>query len=180
MTKAKNVYTKAIVTLSKSKEYSAANKKKIEKLILLSTDERVASALSDAQVDVTRFNARALYAVEKCVKIVYEATRDTISASVEKNSFAAIKCAINAMREKETLTKSDIESAILVSAKVDKARAHVVYQRATKIDAVAQVQQVIDMMQTLKIAKSVARDTYEVQDTQLMQLFTEKFENLAF
>ncbi len=175
-----NVYSSAIVTLSNAKEYNAANRKKIQKLILLANDTRTSDALSANNVDATRFNARALYATEKCVKIVYEATRDTLSiADLNENAFAAIKCAILASEADENLTKADIEASILADCKVDDARKHLVYQRKAKISAVAQVQQCIDMLKTLNIVKEVARNTFAVQSSDLFDTFKDKFEQVA-
>lgn len=180
MTKA-NKFKSAIKTLSTAKEYNKANAKKIQKLILLANDERVVDALTQNNVDATRFNARALYATEKCVKIVYEATRDTLSiADLNENAFAAIKCAILAAEHGENLTKADIEASILSDVKVDPKRAHLVYQRKAKISAVAQVQQVIDMMKTLNVAKETARGIFEVQvETPLFALFKSQFSQVA-
>jgi hypothetical protein len=179
MTKA-NAYVESIKTLAKAKEYNAANRKKIQKLQLLASDARVLDALSDNNVEATRFNARALYATEKCVKIVYEATRDTVSiADLNENAFAAIKCAILASEAKEHMTKADIESAILADCKISDARKHLVYERATKISAVAQVQQCIDMLHTLNIVKTVARNTYEVAESKLFDTFKTQFSQVA-
>lgn len=179
MTKS-NVYAKAIVTLSNAKEYNATNKRKIEKLILLANDERVADALKANNVETSRFNARALYATEKCVKIVYEATRDVLSiADLNENAFSAIKCAILCKENDAHMLKSDIESAILSECKVSAEREHLIYARKTKISATAQVQQCVDMLKTLNIVKEVARNTFEVQDSALLDTFTEKFAQVA-
>lgn len=179
MTKS-NTYAQAIVTLSNAKEYNAANKKKIQKLILLANDKRVCEALTENNVETARFNARALYATEKCVKIVYEATRDTLSiADLNENAFAAIKCAILASEANENMLKSDLEQAILSEHKIDEKRAHLIYKRAAKISAVAQVQQCVDMLKTLKIVKEVAKNTFEVTESALFDTFKEKFSQVA-
>ena len=175
-----NKFKAAIVKLADAKEYNASNKKKIQKLILLANDARVVDTLTENNVDPARFNARALYATEKCVKVVYEATRDVLSvADLEKNTFAVIKTALNALEAKEHMTKHDIESAILADVKVSKERAHIVYQRQNKISATAQVQQCIDMIKTLNIAKEVARNVFEVQDNAMTQMFAARFDQVA-
>lgn len=180
MTKA-NAYASAVKKLSKEKEYNAANTRKIQSLILLANDERVVNALSENNVDATRFNARALYATEKCIKIVYEATRDELSITdVNENAFAAIKCAILAAQHDEKLTKADIEGSILADVKVPKDREHVVFQRKAKISATAQVQQVIDMLKTLNVVKEVARNVFEVQkESALFKRFDATFAQVA-
>jgi hypothetical protein len=171
-----NKFKAAIVKLSEEKEYNASNKKKIQKLILLANDARVVDTLTENNVDPARFNARALYATEKCVKVVYEVTRDVLSvADLEKNTFAVIKSALNAMEHDEHLTKADIESAILADAKVAKDREHIVFQRQNKISATAQVQQCIDVIKTLGIAQEVARNVFQIKDTPLTQMFKDRF-----
>ncbi|MDE4297116.1 hypothetical protein PXK56_18185 [Phaeobacter gallaeciensis] len=175
-----NIYTNAIVELSNAKEYNNANKKKIQKLVLLANDARVADALSENNVDAARFNARALYATEKCVKIVYEATRDMLSvADLNENAFAAIKCALLCKAADAHLLKSDIEASLLSDVKVSAERADFIYQRKAKISATAQVQQCIDMLKTLNIVKEVARNTFEVLDSALLDTFEEKFAQVA-
>lgn len=183
MTKAKsNVYAQAIVKMrdGREKALSASNTKKANSLVLLANDERVFKALTDNNVDAARFNARALYATEKCVKIVHNATRDALSASeVNDNALVAIKCALLCADANEKLLKSDIEQAILSDAKVDPKRAKLIYARKVKISAAAQVQQVIDMLKTLNVVKEVSRNAFEVQDTALTAMFREKFADLA-
>lgn len=176
----KNVYKDAIVTLSNAKEYNASNKKKIQSLILLSNDKRVHDALKANNVDATRFNARALYATEKCVKIVHSATRDVVSAQdVNDNALAAIKCALLAQDADAHMLKSDIECALLADHNVSSDRAHLVYQRKAKISAAAQVQQCVDMLKTLNIVKEVARNTFAVQQSALLDTMREKFADIA-
>lgn len=184
MTKAKaqqNVYSSSIKAMIEAKKFNATNMRKAQNLILLASDERVREALTESNVDAARFNARALYATEKCVKIVYEATRDVLSiADLNENAFTAIKCAILAAEHDAHMLKSDIECAILSDFNVSEERKHLIYARKVKISATAQVQQCVDMLKTLNIVKEVARNTFEVQkESVLFNTFKDKFAQVA-
>lgn len=182
MTKVKaNAFSKAIA-VSKEEVASASNKKKADKLMMLALDAQVADALTANNVDAKRFDARALYATEKCVKVVYAATRDAVSASdVNENAFATIKTLINARSAKVNVTKRDIECALSSDQKLTKDQKHV-FQRKNIMSAgtlAAQSQQCVDMIKTLKIVEEVSRNVFKVNDSALMKTFEEKFANIA-
>lgn len=179
MTKAKaNIFATTIAAKAQTVK-SAANKKRAMSLSLLATDARVLNVLTENKIDAQRF-VRALYATEKTVKFLRIVTRDVINASeFEKNSFVTIKTALNALEHKAHMTRRDIESAILIDCAIADERKHIVYARKAKIEAVAQVQQCYDMLLTMQVAKEVARDTLEIQDTKMMQLFSEKLAQVA-
>lgn len=179
MTKS-NKFANAIVALRDSKTFNEANKKKIAKLILLANNRATYETLIANNVDSKRFDARALYATEKCVKFAHAMSQETVSAAdIEKNVFAVMKTATNAAAAKEAFTKADIESALLASCKVSEERAHIVFQRANKIDAAAQVQQCIDVLKTMSIVTETARNVFTTTDSAILQQFAEKFAQQA-
>lgn len=179
MTKA-NKFSKAISNMNAEREFNATNKKKVQKCALIANDKRVYDMLIASNVDASKFNARALYATEKCVTTVQQVTRDHADTSKNTNALVALKCASLCAQHNAALSKSDIESALLSDRKIDAQRDHLIYQRKAKISAVAQVQQCIDMLKTLNISKQITRDTFEIdKDNKILQAFEEKFADVA-
>ena len=158
------------------------NKARADKLVLLVNDKACHALLKASKVDAERFANRALYATEKCVKIVYAASREVVSHDdLNENAFATIKTLINALDAKVNVTKRDIEAALSIDVKHDEKRAFV-YRRKARLSAAtlsAQSQQCVDMIKTLKIAREVATNVFEVQDNALMQHFKKQFADIA-
>lgn len=149
----------AHVTSARAETKSESNIKKINAIKNTLAKKSVAQFLNASQVDAASFS-RALYMTEKLTSFAAVAVEldDTLTANVAEAFKTAMLCA----KHNETLTKRDIEASLLADVKIDEARAHLVYHRATKISATAQVQQVIDMLRSLKIIKEVAKDKFAV------------------
>jgi hypothetical protein len=175
-----NKYSNALKKMNETREFNAANKKKILALVLLASDTRVNDALKSNEVDAKYMNARALYVSEKVIKTVYSVTRDNLDiSSIIENAFVAIKTALNARANDTTFTKIDIESAILSEVAIDEKRKHIVYARANKISAVAQVQQSIDMLKIMNVIKEQQRNVFSVTESDLTLLFAEKYKDVT-
>lgn len=177
-----NEYTQAIQRNAET--VKARNKAKAQKLVMLANDARCYDALKANNVQAERFADRALYATEKCVKIVYKATRDVIvrDEDFNENAFATIKSAILALENAQHLTKRDIECALSKDQKCDEARKALIYRRNALLSEntlAAQSQQCVDMLRTLNIAREVAKNTFEIRDCSLMQQFKSAFAQIA-
>lgn len=176
-----NIYALAIRANAESVKEN--NKKKADSLVLRVSDKACFAMLNKNKIDAQRFETRAFYATEKCVKIVYNVTRDVIDMSdVNDNAFAAIKTLIVAKAAKHNVTKDMLCATLTSDFKLDEKLAAFVYRRKALLSAAtlnAQSQQVIDMIKTLKLVKEVANNVFEVQDTVLMQAFESKFAALS-
>lgn len=182
MTKTINKFAASLNAVVNARELNPANVKKMQSCALLATRADVVALLDAANVDEKRFDARAIYATEKCVKLVAAVAKDTVSlADFEKNVFATFKTVINAFDAEENLRKSDIEQCILSDAKVAKEREHIVYARKVKISATAQVQQCLDMLRTLNVTREVATNAYAINaENAILQRVRAQIADLAF
>lgn len=163
MTKA-NIFADAIANVANSRDISATNAKRMSALALLARNENVEKLLTDANVDVSRFNSRAIYATEKCVKIVHAIAKDETSASdLNANAFAAFKTAIVRAEKDQKITSDDLRASLSKDFKHDKKRE--IYRRDAILSAStlnAQSQQVIDMLKTLRVMKETAKNVFEI------------------
>ena len=132
MTKA-NKFATALSNVAADRTLAAANVKRAQSLALIATRKNVAQMLNDANVDASRFDKRALYVSEKCVKFVAALAQEHVSSvDFEKNMFATFKTILLAQDAESDLLKSDVEACILTSAKIDASRAHIIYARKNK------------------------------------------------
>jgi hypothetical protein len=156
-------FSHAINAMINEREMNASNVKKMRSVALLAARASVAEMLLSAEISASRFDKRAMYATEKCVKFVAAITKESSSVDdFELNSFVTFKTILNAIDAKENLLFSDIQQCILISHKVDTKRAHIIYARRTKIDASAQVQQCIDMLKTLNVIRETAKNVFAI------------------
>jgi hypothetical protein len=159
MNKFFTAFEAAHVSSAKAATKSESNQKKINAIKNMLAKKQVSAFLNASNVDAACFS-RALYMTEKLTSFAAVAVEldDTLTANVAEAFKTAMLCA----KHNEQLTKRDIEASLLADVKIDEARAHLVYHRATKISATAQVQQVIDMLKSLRIIKEVAKDKFAV------------------
>ena len=159
------------------------NKAKAAKLQTMAKDKAVIAMLKANNVDPDRFENRALYATEKCVKIVHAVTRETVDISaLNANAFATIKSAILAQKAGMTLTKRDIECSLSKDQVVPTERQAIVFRRDGILSPntlAAQSQQCVDMLKTLGLVEEKAKNEFTIKDTPMMATFTEKFAELA-
>lgn len=159
----KNIFADAINALA-TRDVSATNKARIGALALMVRDDKVRDLLTAANVDPARFNARALYATEKCIKIVHAMTRDMVSvADLNANAFAAIKSAIVRADADAVITRDDLRASISKDVKHDEARA--IYRRNALLAGNtlnAQAQQICDMLRTLNVTREVSKNVFRI------------------
>jgi hypothetical protein len=176
-----NVYSNAIATVLADRSMNATNRKKMQSRALKASRADVAQMLTDAKVDASRFDKRAMYATVKCIDFVAAVCQNVCSSDdFEANSFVTFKTALLCADANEMLKFSDIESAILSDAKVDATRSHLIYQRKVKISADAQTQQCRDMLKTLNVIREVAKNTFAIDaDSVILNAAREKISDLA-
>jgi hypothetical protein len=158
-----NVYTTAIANVLNDRSMNATNRKKMQALQIKAARADVAQMLTDANVDASRFDKRAMYATVKCINFVAAICQNVCSSDdFEANSFVTFKTAILCADASENMRFSDIESAILADVKIDATREHLIYQRKVKISADAQTQQCRDMLKSLNVIREVAKNTFAI------------------
>lgn len=160
------------------------NKTKVAKLAMLVRDDAVNEMLNKSNIDAKRFADRALYATEKCVKIVYAVTRETVNvADLNANAFATIKTALLAMKAETTFSKLDVEASLSKDVKRAKDAKNAIYTRdAILSDATlaAQSQQCVDMLKTLQLVEETTKNVFAVKaDSALMKEFSKKFADIT-
>lgn len=165
---------------SHADKVSARNQSKVAKIATRAADESVVAMLTSANVDATRFAARALYATEKAVNVVHAITRDTADASaLNENMSATLRTLINAARANMTITKADIEAALSSDVAVAKDKKNIVFRRKQIMSAntlAAQSQQCVDVIKTLNIAKETERNVFKIDaENAILAAFEEKF-----
>ena len=176
-----NIYVKAINEAAE--DVSNSNKAKMQKVATLTLDKSAFDMLKAQNVDAKRFNARAIYATEKCVKFVHALTREQVAASeFNENAFATFKTLCAKIDAKQTVSKRDIECALSKDQKLADEKS-AIYRRKSIFSAqtlAAQSQQCVDMIKTLNVVKEVARNVFEVNaECELMKLAREKMKDLA-
>lgn len=149
---------------------SAKNKQDAATVATRCADAKVAALLKSQAIDAKDFTD--FYEIKKIVNTLYNLSRDQIAKS-EDVFIASMKTAINALASEETVTKADIEDAILHTNRT--VRAHV-YQRKTKIEATRQVQMSFAALKTLKL---IDKNSLKALDSDLMQKLTVALKDVA-
>lgn len=139
---------------------SAKNKQDVARVATRCADSKVAALLKAQSIDVKDFTD--FYEIKRVVNTLYNLSRNEIAKS-EDVFIAAMKTAINALDAQETVTRADIEDAILHTNR--EARAHV-YQRKVKIETDRQVQLNVSALKTMRL---IDRNTLKALDSDLMQ-----------
>lgn len=151
---------------------SASNAKKIQKLVAMLSDKKVADLLTSQNVKASDLNV-ALYTSEKAIAFCYAVTRE--SADFEANMLASFKTLINAKNANVDVTKKDIHDSFMINAK--DVREHV-YQRRTKIDSDAQVNYCFAALRLLNVANEINKTTLRVKDCELVKVAETRIKDL--
>ena len=155
-------YSVAILSYVADRDDSDKNKQKMQKVAQIANKANVRDMMKACNVSLVRFDSRAMYATEKCVKIIDAALNDS---AFNDNALATIKTALLCADANVNLTFADIECAMSKDIKIADARSAYVYRRNALQSAAtvnAQSQQCRDMLLTLKIAKKVNDKTFSI------------------
>lgn len=151
---------------------SAANKKRVDTVIAQLRDSKVQSLFCKQNVNVAELTD--FYEVMRTVRFFHEITRDTFDAAkCDENMTVVVKTLINALASDATVTKADIEDALLHTKR--EARAHV-YQRKAKIEASRQVQMCLS---AIKLANLQDKATLKARDCEALKIAKEKLKDIA-
>ena len=176
-----NVFHTALVSrldVALANNCSASNEKKMRKLASMLANDKLASMLTEANVDADRLS-RAIYACEKVVKFASQAVALN-AKDLNENTYAIFRTAINCYRHDVALTKVMIEASISRDVKVDDAVKHIVYSRSiiqTAETIAAQSQTSTDALLTLNIIEvnAAAKNAYSVNLTALAEALANTF-----
>jgi hypothetical protein len=159
-----NKFADALSNVASNRALSVTNQKRMSALALLARRADVAALLETANVDVTRIDARAIYASEKIVKFVAAiAQAQCSSADFNDNAFATFKTILQKLDAKQNVTFDDLRATISKSVKVKDDTS--IFRRNTILsDATlsAQSQQCRDMLKTLNIVKEVSKSVFQI------------------
>ena len=152
---------------------SARNKKMRDEIALaLTTDKNVQRLFIAQSVNVAELTD--LYNVHRVIRFFKEISADTFDvAKCDENMTVVVKTLINAKAIDETVTKADVEDAII--RKNENARKHV-YQRKVKISEARQVQMCLS---AIKLANLQDRATLKARDCEALKIATEKLKDIA-
>lgn len=177
-----NIYQNAIearLAVALENNCSASNQKKMRKLSAMLSSSELASMLEDAKINAERFT-RAIYACEKVVKFAAQAVRRDVS-TLNENTYAIFRTAINCYRHGVALTQTMIEASISRDVEIAKEVKHLVYRRSliqTPETVAAQSQTSRDALVTLRILEPKAdmKNSYSVKMTKLVRALCKAFE----
>lgn len=152
-------FESAHVVSTKAETKSDSNKTKINNIKNTLAKKQVAAFLNASSVDAASFT-RALYMTEKLTSFAAVAVEidDKLTANVAEAFKTAMLCA----KHNEVLKKEYIEASLFNVKLKDESKSHLIFHKANKISAAAQVQQCIDMLRSLKIIKEISRDSFSV------------------
>lgn len=176
-----NKYVEAIEARYAAAVAKNATKRNLDKLMSIRTmllNNEFAAMLEDAKVDAERIS-RAIYANEKVFKFAHQAIKFD-AKSLNENTYAVFRTAINCFRHNVVLTKHMIEASLSRSIEVSEDIKHLVYQRSVILDdttIAAQSQTSRDALETLNIITQRAdnKQAYDVKLTKLARALCKAF-----